>query len=107
SAEVVALCSILSLADANTLVLLDEVAGGTDPEEGAALATAVLEELVTCGATTFVTTHYERLKELAAETDGFVNASVGFDFDAMSPTFVLTIGQPGASSALAVAQRFG
>jgi DNA mismatch repair protein MutS2 len=107
SAEVVALRAILELADAQTLVLLDEVAGGTDPEEGAALAAAVLEELVSSGATTLVTTHYERLKEMAADTPGFVNASVGFDFDAMQPTFRLTIGQPGASSALAVAERFG
>lgn len=107
SAEVVALKAILEEADPQTLVLLDEVAGGTDPEEGAALAAAVLESLTRRGATTFVTTHYERLKEMAAERDGFVNASVGFDFDAMLPTFVLTIGQPGASSALAVAQRFG
>ncbi len=107
SAEVVALRSILELAGPHTLVLLDEVAGGTDPEEGAALASAVIEQLVQSGATTFVTTHYERLKEMAAEAAGFVNASVGFDFDAMEPTFVLTIGQPGASSALAVAARFG
>ncbi|HZO11650.1 MAG TPA: Smr/MutS family protein, partial [Polyangiaceae bacterium] len=80
---------------------------GTDPEEGAALAAAVLESLVARGAAVAVTTHYEKLKELAASHDAFVNASVGFDFDAMRPTFVLTMGVPGASSALAVAARFG
>ena len=107
SAEVVALREILAIADRQTLIVLDEIAGGTDPEEGAALASAVLERFVGLGATCLVTTHYERLKELAADRDRFVNASVGFDFDKMEPTFVLSLGQPGASSALAVAQRFG
>jgi len=107
SAEVENMSGILARADDRTLVLLDEVAGGTDPEEGAALAAAVLESLVARGAAVAVTTHYEKLKELAASHDAFVNASVGFDFDAMRPTFVLTMGVPGASSALAVAARFG
>ena len=90
-----------------SLVLLDEVAAGTDPDEGAALASAVLEALVTSGAAIAVTTHYERLKQLAAHDARFQNASVGFDFDTMSPTFRVTLGVPGASSALAVAARYG
>jgi DNA mismatch repair protein MutS2 len=90
-----------------TLVLIDEVAAGTDPDEGAALAAAVLEALVTAGAAVATTTHYERLKQLAVRDSRFENASVGFDFETMSPTFRLTLGIPGASSALAVALRYG
>lgn len=107
SAEVQNLVRCLERADGSTMVLLDEVAGGTDPEEGAALAIAVLEGLVERGAAVAVTTHYERLKEQAVDDARFVNASVGFDFEGMRPTFTLTMGVPGASSALAVASRFG
>ncbi len=107
SAHVENLSQILEHAKPHVLVLLDEVAAGTDPEEGAALAAAVLEELTARGAAVAVTTHYERLKELAAEPGNLVNASVGFDFASMSPTFRLTQGIPGASSALAVASRHG
>lgn len=107
SAHVDNLARILSRADRHVLVLLDELAGGTDPEEGSALAVAVLEALVEQGAAVAVTTHYERLKEIAAEESRFVNASVGFDLKQMAPTFRVTLGVPGPSSALAVAARFG
>jgi DNA mismatch repair protein MutS2 len=107
SAHVENLAAILELAGQSALVLLDEVAAGTDPEEGSALATAVLEALVARGAAVAVTTHYERLKELAAEQSAFVNASVGFDLERMEPNFRLRIGVPGPSSALAVARRHG
>ncbi|MFZ5891750.1 MAG: endonuclease MutS2 [Myxococcota bacterium] len=107
SAHVENLAAILKHAAPNVLVLLDEVAAGTDPEEGAALAGAVLEELTSRGAAVAVTTHYERLKELATKSDRLENASVGFDFERMAPTFRLTLGVPGASSALAVAARHG
>lgn len=107
SAHVENLSRILELAGPRVLVLLDEVAAGTDPEEGAALAAAVLEALTARGAAVAATTHYERLKELAAEPGRLSNASVGFDFASMSPTFRLTLGVPGASSALAVAARHG
>ncbi len=107
SAHVQNIGAIIEHAGDRALVLLDEVAAGTDPEEGAALATAVLEALVERGAAVAVTTHYERLKELAAESERYVNASVGFDLDAMAPTFRMTTGIPGASSALSVAARFG
>jgi len=93
---------------AGTLVLLDEVAVGTDPEQGAALAEALLRELVERGATLVITTHYERLKLLASEDAArFANAAVGFDFEAMRPTFTVRMGAPGASSALTVARRLG
>ncbi len=98
---------ILSDAGPGVLVLLDELAGGTDPEEGAALAVAVLEELVRRGAAVAVTTHYERLKDLGHESDVIDNAAVGFDFERLEPTFRLELGTPGASSALAVARRHG
>jgi DNA mismatch repair protein MutS2 len=107
SAHIDNLARIIHAAGPRTLVLLDELAGGTDPEEGAALAIAVLEGLVERGAAVAVTTHYERLKEVGAEDPRFVNASVGFDMARLAPTFHLTLGVPGPSSALAVAARFG
>ncbi len=107
SAHITRLAEIVRLAAPGTLVLLDEVASGTDPEEGAALAAAVLEALTARGAAAAVTTHYERLKELAAGPGALENASVSFDFERMEPTFRLTLGVPGPSSALAVASRFG
>jgi DNA mismatch repair protein MutS2 len=107
SAHIENLRTILECAGRRTLVLLDEVAAGTDPEEGAALAAAVLEALTQRGAAVGVTTHYERLKELATQTACFLNASVGFDFTQMAPTFRLHLGVPGPSSALAVARRHG
>jgi DNA mismatch repair protein MutS2 len=107
SAHVTRLATIVRSAGPETLVLLDEVASGTDPEEGAALAAAVLEAITARGAAAAVTTHYERLKELAATPGPLENASVAFDFERMEPTFRLTMGVPGPSSALAVAARFG
>lgn len=93
---------------AGTLVLLDEIAVGTDPEQGAALAEAILLELTAAGATVVTTTHYERLKLLAQRFPRrFVNASVGFDLEKLAPTFRLLLGVPGPSSALAVARRLG
>lgn len=93
-----------------TLVLLDEVAVGTDPEQGAALAEAILVALVDAGATLVVTTHYDRLKLLATQPATgarFHNAAVGFDLARMRPTFRLSLGVPGSSSAIAVARRLG
>jgi DNA mismatch repair protein MutS2 len=107
SAHVTRLAEIVRRSAPGTLVLLDEVASGTDPEEGAALAAAVLEAITARGAAAAVTTHYERLKELAALPGPLENASVAFDFERMEPTFRLTLGVPGPSSALAVAARFG
>ncbi|HEV8547407.1 MAG TPA: endonuclease MutS2, partial [Polyangiaceae bacterium] len=107
SAHVTRLAAVVKSAGPGTLVLLDEVASGTDPEEGAALAAAVLEAITKQGAAAAVTTHYERLKELAATPGPLENASVAFDFDRMEPTFRLTLGVPGPSSALAVALRHG
>jgi len=109
SAHVTRLAQYLERAKRGSLILLDEVAGGTDPDEGSALAAAVLQRLVSNGAAVATTTHYERLKRLAAgeHAQSFTNVSVGFDMQRMRPTFELHFGVPGQSSALAVAQRFG
>ncbi len=107
SAHVTNLAGVLDRVRPGALVLLDELAGGTDPEEGAALAAAVLEALAARGAAVAVTTHYELLKTLAVRDERFENASVGFDVATMSPTFTVTMGVPGASSALSVARRYG
>jgi DNA mismatch repair protein MutS2 len=108
SGHVTRLADYLAAANQRTLILLDEIAGGTDPDEGSALAVSVLGAFVERGAAVATTTHYERLKRLGAgEAQHFVNASVGFDFETMRPTFRLSLGVPGQSSALAVAERFG
>jgi len=107
SAPVRAMARTLELAGPRSLVLLDEVATGTDPGEGAALACAIVDSLCRRGAAVAVTTHYEPLKAMALTDDRFRNASVGFDVGSMSPTFHVRMDVPGASSALAVAARFG
>jgi len=107
SAHVARLSSILAAAGPRTLVLLDELAGATDPEEGAAFAQAIIEALLERGAAVAVTTHYERLKEVAAQDPRFGNASVGFDLQRLAPTYRLLLGVPGPSSALAVAAHLG
>lgn len=107
SAHVTNVAQILELAAESSLVLLDELSGGTDPEEGAALACAIVDTLCAQGAAVAVTTHYEALKAMGAGDDRLRNAAVGFDVEAMAPTFRLALDVPGASSALAVARRFG
>jgi len=107
SAHIVNLTNILESSRPGALVLLDELAGGTDPREGEALAAAVLDGLCRRGAAVVATTHYEGLKALALGDPRFENASVGFDRATLTPTFRLALGVPGASSALAVARRFG
>jgi len=107
SAHVSNLAEILQETSRGALVLLDELAGGTDPREGEALAAGVLDSLCARGGAVAATTHYEGLKALALADPRFVNASVGFDLETMTPTFHLTMGMPGSSSALAVARRFG
>ena len=107
SAHVAALRRALERAGPGTLVLLDEVGTGTDPAEGAALAAAVLQELVRRRARTVATTHLGALKQLAAETPGVVNASLHFDAVTLTPTYELAKGIPGRSYGLAIARRLG
>jgi len=107
SAHVRNLVRILDDTQPGALVLLDELAGGTDPREGEALAAGMLDSLTARGGAVVVTTHYEGLKALALADERFENASMGFDLGEMSPTFRLAQGVPGSSSALAVARKFG
>lgn len=107
SGHITNIIRILAAADQRTLVILDELGAGTDPQEGAALARALLTHLMERGITTLVTTHHPELKAYAHTTPGIVNASVEFDLETLRPTFHLTIGLPGRSNALAIAQRLG
>ena len=98
---------ILESADMRALVLLDELGAGTDPTEGAALGRALLTHLLTLGATIVATTHHGELKLFAHETPGVINASVEFDDETLSPTYRLSLGLPGRSNAIAIAERLG
>jgi DNA mismatch repair protein MutS2 len=99
--------ALLHQAGPSSLVLLDELAAGTDPEEGAALARALLQHLLDRGAMTLATTHHGELKLFAHTTPGVLNAAVDFDPVTLSPTYKITIGVPGRSNALAIAARLG
>ena len=107
SGHITNIIRILEHADRRSLVILDELGAGTDPQEGAALARSLLTHLLERGITTLVTTHHPELKAFAHATPGVVNASVEFDLETLRPTFHLTIGLPGRSNALAIAQRLG
>jgi DNA mismatch repair protein MutS2 len=107
SSHITNIIRILKKADPRSLVILDELGAGTDPQEGAALARAILSHLIERGITTFVATHYPELKTFAHSTEGVVNASLEFDVQTLRPTYHLTIGLPGRSNALAIALRLG
>ncbi len=107
SAHMANLAGILAAADAESLVVLDEIGVGTDLGEGASLAQAALESLADAGARVVATTHYNLLKEMAEIDPRFENASVDFDPETLAPTYRLRVGVPGASSATAVAARMG
>jgi DNA mismatch repair protein MutS2 len=107
SSRIVNIINILKETNDKSLVLLDELGSGTDPGEGMGLATAILEQLYEKGATLLATTHYSEIKEFAESHPGFINGSMEFDLNTLSPTYRLNIGRGGESQAFAIALKLG
>ncbi|MCM1533471.1 MAG: endonuclease MutS2 [Corallococcus sp.] len=107
SGHITNLCDILDVANVGSLVLIDEVGAGTEPNEGTALALAVTEFLRRSGAKCVITTHYGKLKEYSLTTDRVENASMEFDLQTLAPTYKLVMGVPGSSNAIAIASKLG
>lgn len=98
---------ILDNANEKTFILIDEIAAGTDPKEGASLAKAIMETFVEKGSLSIITTHFNELKSLPFNNNLFQNGSVDFDVENLKPTYRLRLGVPGASNAFAIAKNFG
>jgi DNA mismatch repair protein MutS2 len=107
SAHVAALRDMMERAEPGSLALLDELGAATDPQEGGALATAIVDHFRIAGAFTLVSTHLPALKVYGANTPGVLSASVGFNEETLEPNYRLTVGVPGKSAGLEIAQRLG
>ena len=107
SSHITNIIDIVNRADKNCLVLIDELGGGTDPDEGQALAKAIVSHLLNTGCAGVVTTHYTALKEFAFSAKGIENACMEFDANTLQPVYVMHIGLPGSSNALAISRRLG
>ena len=107
SSHIINIINIINAATSDSLILLDELGSGTDPNEGSALAISILEFFHNLNSLTIATTHYSEIKEYALVTEGFENASSDFDIDNLKPTFHLILGVPGKSNAFAISKRLG
>ena len=107
SSHIKNIIDIVENVNKNCLVLIDELGGGTDPDEGQALAKAIVAHLLQSKCTGVVTTHYTALKEFAFEKDGIENACMEFDSNTLQPLYAMHIGLPGSSNALAISRRLG
>ncbi|MBQ9710449.1 MAG: Smr/MutS family protein, partial [Clostridia bacterium] len=99
--------NITENADNKSLVLVDEIGAGTDPDEGSALAQAVIEKLLDVGSKGIITTHYSRLKEFAYSRSEILNASMDFNSETFEPLYRIVIGMPGSSNAIEISKRLG